>query len=105
MNKAKVTIDPPQQVEPKHAEAYSEVCDQIMKAVLRQANELRSVTIMRELPPHLQINAMFVGAFCGGVIPMLAISDPAGDDELADGLARQMRAIIGQARTIAGMVR
>ena len=88
----------PDEVAPEHAEAYSEVCDQIMKAVLRQAAELRHVTIMRDLPIALQLNAMLVGAFCGGILPLLLMSDPRGDDELAEGLAKQIRAMIKQAR-------
>jgi hypothetical protein len=47
---------------------------------------------------------MLVGSFCGGILPLLAMSDPRGDDEIAEGLAKQMRAMVKQAREIASKV-
>jgi hypothetical protein len=84
---------------PEFVEVYSELCFQFRNAVLTHFRDVGRTTIMRELPPGLQLNAVLTGAFIGGMMPILAITKAADDGELIAALASRLPAMMALARS------
>jgi len=88
-------------VPPEHLEAYSEMCRQFALAALNAFQEMRHITIMREMPMPLQINAFTVGVITGSLTPLMMLVKHSSDAEIAAHMAAAMPAIVQQARMMA----
>lgn len=83
----------------EHADAYSEVCQQFSAVVLDKfLHDVQRVTIMRDLPVHLQINAALVGSLVGALVPLLSLTKPADDRELVAAIAEALPDAVAASR-------
>lgn len=85
----------------EHREAYGEMCRQFSIAVLGVYEDMSRVTIMRELPTALRLNAVLVGTMTGSLAPLLMRTKRGSDFEIAALMAKQMPQLVAAARRLA----
>lgn len=83
---------------PEYRQAYSEMCTQFMVAAVQAYQDRSRLTIMRDLPVQLQMNAFLVGSVIGALTPTMAALGPRADAEITKALTAQVPKIVAEAR-------